>query len=135
VHIRNIQKEKKLLTLGLFLYNDPLLVRYRLYCQGIICWFMSRYLATEAMAFDVPCLPIGPLRCVFSLGTVSFAVVLLCSCLSPSCPGCIHLVVASFGSFFCSSAGFESWSILEDAKVVAHLLSGSFSDRTCTWIA
>ena len=96
--------------------------RYRLYiCQSVLsrqtfASFVSRYLAAEAVASHAPCLPIGSSSlCMyffpFFLGTVPFAVALLCRCRSPSCPGCIHLVVATFGSFFCSSAGFQPWSI------------------------
>ena len=88
-----------------------------LYCQGncllVLCLDTSLQRPWSLM---LPVYLLGPLRCMcvcffFGGGTVPFAVVLLCSCQSPSCPGCIHLVVATFGSFFCSSTGFQPWSI------------------------
>ena len=98
--------------------------RYRLYiCKTIqsrqtFASFKSRYLAAGAVASDAPChfLTIEYSSwCFFLLllllGTVLFAVLLLCSFRGPQCPGCIHLEVATFGMFFCSSAGFQPWSI------------------------
>jgi len=117
VSIKQSKIKKILADTGTFLYNDrkyTISTFVSLYCQGnhllVLCLDTSPHRPCRLMA---PVYILGPFRCVFFvfIGTVQFSVVLLCSCRRHLCPGCIHLVVATFGCFFCSSAAFQTWSI------------------------
>ena len=84
---------KNLTPTGIFFTIILYWSRYRLsICKSILSRqsfvsFMSRHLGAEVVASDVPCLPIGSSSLCFCLllllGTVPFAVLLLCNFRGP----------------------------------------------------